>query len=101
MIQRKNVLCGNQQPLPLEINVDTVYKRYNIRPYQNEEQQGYVYDEDELTLVEYFKQIIPENQNINEQTLAELSILFAQQQAQTDAAIGELSIMIGGLLSNV
>ena len=77
MIKRKNVLCGDNYPQELEINVDTVYRRYNIHPYTDAEgNQGYEYDEDEMTLLEYFREAVPNNEK----------------------ALGELSILIGSLL---
>lgn len=74
MITNYDVICGDNYPQELEINVDTVYKRYNIRRYTDfEGNKGYQYDEDQMTLEEYFKKAIPEIQ----QALAELSILIA------------------------
>lgn len=98
MIKRKNVLCGKESyPLELEINVDTVYRRYNIHEYINTDGiEGYEYDEDEMSLVEYFKDSLPKNQAITEATLGELSILLATYQEQVDQTLAELSILIGG-----
>lgn len=74
MIKRKDVLCGDNYPQELEINVDTVYRRYNIRPYTDQEgRDGYIYDEDELTLLEYLRETVPNN----EKALGEISILLA------------------------
>lgn len=74
MIKRKDVLCGDNYPQELEINVDTVYRRYNIRPYTDQEgRDGYIYDEDELTLLEYLREAVPNN----EKALGEISILLA------------------------
>lgn len=93
MIIRKNVKCGNQMPSILEINVDTVYKRNNIHPYTDSNgNEGYEYDEIELTTTEYLREIYPQN----EQAVGELGILIATFQAQTDAAIAELSLAIAG-----
>lgn len=102
MITRRNVLCGAQSPNELEINVDTVYKRYNIHPYiDNDGNNGFEYDEDEMTLVEYFRKTMPENQELTEKTLGELSTLFAVYQEQVDATLGELSILVEEALNNV
>lgn len=74
MVKRKDVLCGDNYPQELEINIDTVYRRYNIRPYTDQEgKDGYIYDEDELTLLEYLRETVPNN----EKALGEISILLA------------------------
>lgn len=59
-----------ERPLPLEVNIDTVYKRYNI--HQTEE--GYEYDEEQYEMIEYLRDVIP----------------------QLELAIAELSALIGG-----
>lgn len=90
----KNVQ-GTQTTVPaLEINVDTVYKRDNIIKLTDENGRYYwQYDETQMTLNEYFKTIIPNNEN----AIGELSILFATYQTQIDNALAELSILIGGI----
>ena len=89
----KEVKCLDNPPLELEINVDTIYKRYNITSLQNEAGRiEYLYEEDQYTIPEYLKEIVPQN----EESLGELSALLAVYQAQTDQAIAELSIAIGG-----
>ena len=81
----------------LEINVDTVYIRDNIiEKYDEDGNKYWEYDEIQLTLSEYFKNIIPEN----EKAIGELSLLFSTYQSQVDEALAELSILIGGI-SNV
>ena len=45
-----------------------------------------------MTLNEYFKKVIPDN----EKACAELSLLFSTYQAQVDSALAELSILVGG-----
>ena len=85
---------GTQQTVPkLEVNVDTVYIRDNIvEKYDEENNKYWEYDEIQLTFSEYFKRIIPENEN----AIAELSALFSSYQEQVDNALAELSILIGG-----
>lgn len=88
-----NVRCLDNPPQKLEINVDTVYKRYNINSFVNEDDRvEYLYDEDQYTISEYLKDIVPEN----EKGLGELTVLLAQYQSQIDSAIAELSLVIGG-----
>lgn len=87
------VHCLDNPPQELEINVDTVYKRYNINSFINEEDRvEYLYDEDQYTIPEYLKEVVPEN----EKGLGELTVLLAQYQSQIDSAIAELSLAMGG-----
>ena len=89
MIELKGVR-GTQIKVPtLEVNVDTVYLRDNIiEKYDEDGNKYWEYDEIQLTLSEYFKQIIPEQ----EQAIGELTTLFAEYQNQIDSAIAELTI---------
>lgn len=89
-----NGVKGTQQTVPkLEVNVDTVYIRDNIvEKYDEKNNKYWEYDEIQLTFSEYFKRIIPENEN----AIAELSALFSSYQEQVDNALAELSILIGG-----
>ena len=97
MTEYKNVQ-GTQSTVPsLEINVDTVYIRTNIQDIRTEEMPVlWQYDEIQMTIEEYLKQAVPENQDIADESMAELSMAFAEYQAQTDMAIAELSSLIGG-----
>lgn len=89
----KQVKCLDNPPLELEINIDTIYKRYNIQSFTNEDNRiEYVYDETQYTIPEYLKEIVPQN----EEGLGELTMLLSQYQTQTDLAIAELSLVIGG-----
>ena len=89
----KQVKCLDNPPLELEINIDTIYKRYNIQSFTNEDNRiEYVYDETQYTIPEYLKEIVPQN----EEGLGELTMLLSQYQTQTDLAIAELSLAIGG-----
>ena len=55
---------GTQETVPsLEINVDTVYIRSNIKRKVDEDERPYwEYDEKQLTIEEYLKEIVPLNQ---------------------------------------
>ena len=87
------VHCLDNPPKEIEINVDTVYKRYNIVSSTNEDNRTeYTYEEDQYTISEYLKEVVPQN----EEGLGELTMLLAQYQLQTDLAIAELSKVIGG-----
>ena len=94
MIELKGVR-GTQIKVPtLEVNVDTVYLRDNIiEKYDEDGNKYWEYDEIQLTLSEYFKNIIPEN----EKAIGELSLLFSTYESQVDRALAELSILIGGI----
>ena len=87
------VKCLDAPPQELEINIDTVYKRYNIVSLKGEDDRlEYTYDEDQYTLQEYLREVVPQN----EECLGELSVLLAIYQIQVDQAIAELSVVIGG-----
>jgi hypothetical protein len=96
MITRLGIQSGHDQyPLELEVNVDTVYKRYNIHEIiDHEGNPGYEYDVKEMTLLEYFRDALPENQLLNEESIGELSILIGEYQAQVDNTLAELSILL-------
>lgn len=84
-----NVHCLDNPPKELEINVDTVYKRYDIQSSETEEGRiEYTYDEEQYTIPEYLKEVVPQN----EISLGELSMLLAQ----IELAIAELSMALGG-----
>lgn len=88
-----NVHCLDTPPKELEINVDTVYKRYNIQSSEIEENRiEYTYDEEQYSISEYLRDVVPQNEN----SLGELSMLLATYQLQTDLAIAELSMALGG-----
>ena len=99
MIKKHNVRCGiENKPAELAICTDTVYKRYNIHTITTDEGiEEYEYDEDQLSLIEYFKQVVPDE----EQSLGELSILFSQYQAEMDKTLAEISILLGEVATNV
>lgn len=89
----KNAKGTQEKVLPLEINVDTVYLRKNITKEKDEEDREYwQYDETQMSLIEYFRQVVPQS----EDAIGELALLFAAYQAQMDQALAELSIAIGG-----
>ena len=89
----KNVR-GTQLTVPtIELGASTVYIRDNIKQIKDEEGNDcWEYNEKQLSLEEYFRQIIPQS----EDAIGEISQMFALYQAQTDEAIAELSILIGG-----
>ena len=86
MVEYKNVQ-GTQETVPqLEINVDTVYIRSNIHRtsvQMNEEEEPievWEYDEQQYTIAEYLKKVLPENQATTDAAIAELSMLIASMQ---------------------
>ena len=95
MIIIKNVQ-GTQITVPeIEMNVDTVYLRTNIHQIQNEEGDSlWEYDEQQLTIPEYLKIIVPQNQEISDNAIAELLTLFSSYQQQVDSAIADLSTLL-------
>lgn len=92
MIFLKNVTGTQSEVPPLEINVDTVYIRTNIVQEIDENGNFYwKYDEEQLSLIEYFKKILPEN----ESAIIELTNLLYSYQNSINNALAELSIIIG------
>ena len=88
---------GTQKEIPeLEINVDTVYIRENIHQITEDEKTFWEYDEKQLSILEYLKDIVPKNQEISDNALAELCNLFVAYQEQIDNAIAEISILLAG-----
>lgn len=56
---------GSQVSIPpLEINVDTVYVRYNVSRIESEEFTGWEYDEVQYGLKEYIEVVGTENENL-------------------------------------
>ena len=69
-----NVRCFDNPSRELEINVDTIYKRYNISSFENKDGKiEYVYTEDQHTIPEYLKEVVSKT----EESLGELSMLLA------------------------
>ena len=85
MISRTNV-HGTQEKVPqLEINIDTVYIRSNIHQIEvqtdtKESRMEWEYNEEEYSLQEYLNKVLPENQATTDAAIVELSMLIASMQ---------------------
>lgn len=56
---------GSQETIqPLEINVDTVYVRYNVARINNDSFVGWEYDEIQYGIREYIEVVGTENENL-------------------------------------
>lgn len=56
---------GSQETVPpLEINVDTVYVRYNVARINNDSFVGWEYDEIQYGIREYIEVVGTENENL-------------------------------------
>lgn len=103
MIKRFKV-HSDHKPKDLSIDVYSVFKTYNphkiIVDFDGEQKEEWEFDEDEMTLEEYFRETIPDNQFLTEKTLAELSNIIAMYQEQVDATLGELSILLQEAIEN-
>ena len=76
-----------------QVESDNLFDLTNISSFENEDGKiEYSYTEDQYTIPEYLKEVVTET----EESLGELSMLLAVYQAQTDSAIAELSIALGG-----
>lgn len=93
MIKYHNV-HGDAKPKELELSPTILYKRSNIHEYTEkngeEEHSGWEYDEEQYSLEEYFRQVVPNNEN----AVTELTTLIATMQEQMDSAITELTTLI-------
>lgn len=86
MVEYKNVQ-GTQKEVPiLEIDKDTVYVRSNIHRTIVEMDEDYgpievwEYDEQQYGMGEYLNKALPENQATTDAAIAELSMLIASMQ---------------------
>ena len=83
---------------PIKINKDTVYLRSNIREGVDDEGSPvWEYDERQLSLLDYIKEVFPENQATTDKAIAEIMLLFSAYQESVDTAIAELSMLLGGM----
>lgn len=97
LIKRIDVI-GSQASVPsTEISVHTAFVRSNIRRVVIDGVSYWQYDEIEMSILDYLKQQLPINQEISDQSFAEITTVLADYQKQVDQAIGELSILIGGV----
>lgn len=55
MIKLKNVIGSKEASKELIIGKDTVYIHTNIRPYEDEKSDLYIYDEVQMSLHEYLE----------------------------------------------
>lgn len=85
-----------------EIQKDTVYIRSDFREIiDSDGDRMWEYEEKIVPLTSYIEQSYPELENNTSKALAELTTLIFNNQKQIDAAIAELSILIGGAINNV
>ncbi len=104
MLKLTNVRSSTE-PLQLEVNVDTVYIRTNIRSITTTEAtvesvniQEWEYDETQMTFGEYLE-TNKDFPSRADKALGELSVAVAEYQLQNDMAIAELSMALGGVLN--
>lgn len=72
MIEYKQIHGTQEKVEPIEMNYNTIYIRNNIK----QDEEGWVYDEIQMSLQEYLSQIIPQNQETTDEAIAELSMLL-------------------------
>ena len=74
MIRIEGVLSSAETVKKIEVNVDTVYRRENIKQVEDAEgHKLWQYDETQYSLAEYHKEVLPELEN----AIAELSMLVS------------------------
>lgn len=91
MISHKKVRGTQKNILERELNVDTVYLRSNI--HQIEDKYGHKiweYDEQQMNFEEYFKLVVPKNEDTLNAAIIELSSLLANYKEEIDREIAIL-----------
>lgn len=84
---------GSQSNVPeIEVNVDTVYVRSNIKHVETEDFTGWQYDETQYTVREYIETIANKNKSLE----SENEVLNGRVTSAEDALLA-LMMMGGGL----
>ena len=80
----------------IEVNVDTVYVRNNIKRVEEMEFSGWEYDEIQYKKDNYIELISDKNELL-ESSLLELTMNQAMKEMETENLILELTMLIGGM----
>lgn len=101
---KKNVYSSNKTFRQLEVNVDTVFYRFNEKKWLEKDdetgkevQLGWIYDEIWYDKDNYIEEVSKENKKLS-QALIEITMMSAENNQQNKQAIVELANMIGGLM---
>lgn len=94
----KNVHSSNLTFKQLEVNVDTVFYRFNEKEWiEDDVQLGWIYDEIWYEKDNYIEKISEQN-SLLESTIVEMANSTYETQTQIEGAITELVEMMGGMM---
>lgn len=104
MVVKKNVYSSNLTFKQLEVDVDTVFYRFNEREWLEKDEEsgkevhlGWIYDEIWYEKNHYIETISTENEMLAE-ALVELTTSTQKQREENDQALVELVEMLGGMV---
>ena len=84
---------GSQETVPqVEVNVDTVYIRSNIKRIETEDFIGWEYDEVQYELREYISKLA------NEEDSSMLALMVSMLMSEVDMLKSEIQILKGGVV---
>lgn len=92
----QNVRSTAKNVPSIEVNVDTVYVRSNIKRVEEMEFSGWEYDEIQYNKDNYIELISDKNELL-ESSLLELTMNQAMKEMETENLILELTMLIGGM----
>lgn len=84
---------GSQENVPqIEVNIDTVYIRSNIKRIETEDFIGWEYDEVQYELREYISKLA------NEEDSSMLALMVSMLMSEVDMLKSEIQILKGGVV---
>lgn len=94
---KENVYSSNLQFNRLEVNVDTVFVRYNERKWiEDDIHVGWIYDEVWYNKDKYIEKVSNENEVLS-QALVESILVNEQSKTELEMAMVEIVNIIGGM----
>ena len=104
MVIKNNVHSSNKVFKQLEVNIDTVFYRFNERKWYEEDEEtgkkvhiGWIYDEIWYEKDNYIEELSKENELLS-QALIDISTEVAKENIKNEAAIVELANLLGGMM---
>ena len=95
---KENVHSSNLQFKRLEVNIDTVFVRYNERKWiEDNVHVGWIYDEIWYNKDKYIEKVSTENEVLS-QALVESMLSSENTKTELSEAIVELTNLIGGVI---
>ena len=94
---KENVCSSNLQFKRLEVNVDTVFVRYNEKKWiEDNVHVGWIYDEIWYNKDKYIEKVSTENEVLS-QALVESMLVSEQTKVELEMAMVEIVNIIGGM----